>query len=107
MKSKKNYIDEFSQEVGEQENRKLEAMKEHKRSVWQGLGMFGMVGWTIAVPTLGGVALGKWLDKAHPRSYSWTLTLLFAGLVFGCSVAWYWIKKEHRDMHAKNENNDE
>lgn len=59
-----------------------------------GLGMFGMVGWSVAVPTLLGVALGIWLDKTFPQSFSWTLTGLILGLIAGCVIAWNWVIKE-------------
>ena len=36
--------------------------------VWFGLGMMGLIGWSVVVPTLLGAALGIWLDKRHPGS---------------------------------------
>ena len=57
----------FANEVGEKANRKLKALGENKRSVWFGLGMFGIIGWTVAVPTLLGAALGIWMDKKYPQ----------------------------------------
>jgi len=76
--------------------RHLKARREEKQSVWFGLGMFGMVGWSVAVPTLLGIALGWWLDRQYPGPPSWTLTFLFAGVALGCYNAWQWIKKESR-----------
>lgn len=73
------------------------AEREKNRSVWFSLGLFGLVGWSIAVPTLIGVALGLWMDARWPSRVSWTLTLLFAGIVVGCLNAWYWVKKESQD----------
>lgn len=84
----------FSQRVAEKEVQKLKALKEKKESAWMGLGMFGMVGWSVAVPTLLGVALGIWLDKTFPQSFSWTLTGLILGLIAGCVIAWNWVIKE-------------
>lgn len=95
----KENIKEFSKQVGEMEKLKLESQKEEKQSVWSGLGMFGMVGWSVAVPTLLGVALGVWLDKIYPVSFSWTLTFLVTGLFAGCLIAWHWVSKEHKEMH--------
>ena len=54
----KNKGDFFSKKVGEEEKRKLKALHENKRSVWFGLGMFGMVGWSVAVPALVGALCG-------------------------------------------------
>ena len=92
----------FANEVEEKANRKLKALRESKRSVWFGLGMFGIIGWTVAVPTLLGAALGIWLDKKHPESFSWTLTCLILGLMAGCLIAWHWITKEHKEMNQKD-----
>jgi ATP synthase protein I len=58
-----------------------------------GLGMFGVVGWSIAIPTLIGVAAGLWIDKTFPSRFSWTLMLLIAGIALGCMNGWYWVKK--------------
>jgi ATP synthase protein I len=83
-------------EVGKKERRKIKARSERK-SVWFGLGMFGMVGWAVAIPTLVGIALGVWLDARYASERSWTLALLLAGLCVGCLNAWYWIKREGPD----------
>ena len=101
--TEKKGTDYFASEVGEKANRKLKALSENKRSVWFGLGMFGIIGWTVAVPTLLGAALGIWLDKKHPESFSWTLTFLILGLFAGCLIAWHWITKEHKEMNQKDE----
>ena len=93
----------FSQTIGEKEEQKIRALHEKKRSVWAGLGTFGMVGWSVAVPTVLGAALGLWLDKTFPEPFSWTLTFLIAGLVLGCGIAWQWVAKENKAMHQKND----
>jgi ATP synthase protein I len=94
----------FSQQVDVKEKRKLKAQRENqKRSVWFGLGMFGMVGWSVAVPTLLGAALGLWLDRRYPQSFSWTLTFLVLGLFLGGLIAWHWVIKEDKEMHQNND----
>ena len=40
-----------------------------------GLGMLGLIGWAVVVPTLLGAALGLWLDAHYPARHSWTLAL--------------------------------
>lgn len=96
----------FSNEVTKKEKRKLKALHE-KKGVWFGLGMMGMVGWSVVVPALLGAALGVWLDKRYPESFSWTLTCMIAGLMTGSVIAWYWIDKEDKEMNTKNEDNNE
>jgi ATP synthase protein I len=93
----------FSREVGAKAARKLKAQRNATPGVWFGLGMMGLVGWSVAVPTLLGAALGLWLDNRHPGQYSWILALLTAGLVIGCFNAWIWIAKEDQAMHEEQE----
>ncbi len=80
--------------VGKKASRRIKARRTRDQSVWFGLGMFGMVGWTIAITTVVGVVIGIWIDRTWPGPYSWTLTLLFIGLIIGCINAWYWVNKE-------------
>jgi len=82
--------------VGKKASRRIKARRTRDQSVWFGLGLFGMVGWTIAITTVIGVAIGIWIDRTWPGPYSWTLTLLFIGLIVGCINAWYWVNKESR-----------
>jgi ATP synthase protein I len=89
--------DTFHREVKEKAARKLTAKREGDRTIWYGLGMFGIVGWSVAIPTLIGIAIGVWLDLKLDDSYSWTLMMLFLGVVVGCLNAWYWVEKESRD----------
>jgi ATP synthase protein I len=98
---------EFSQQVGAKAARKLKAQRHVTQTVWSGLGMMGMVGWSVAVPTVLGAALGLWLDKHYPGSHSWTLTLLAIGLGLGCFNAWHWVAKEGREIREQEENNHE
>ena len=93
----------FSKQIGEKEKRKLKALHEKKQSIWFGLGMVGMVGWSVAVPALFGAAFGIWLDKTYPQTFSWTISFLMLGILSGCMIAWHWIAKEDKEMHQDNE----
>jgi ATP synthase protein I len=97
----------FSRKVGAKAARKLRAQRHATPGVWFGLGMMGLVGWSVAVPTVLGAALGIWLDKRYPGSHSWTLALLVAGLAIGCFNAWIWIAKEDKAMREEQEDNDD
>ena len=97
----------FSRAVGAKAVRKLKAQHNPSQGVWFGLGMMGLVGWSVVVPTLLGAALGVWLDNRHPGHYSWTLMLLVIGLVIGCLNAWHWVSKEDKEIGVEQENTDE
>jgi ATP synthase protein I len=83
--------------VGAKATRMIKARRS-TQGVWFGLGMMGLIGWSVVVPTLLGAALGIWLDAHHPGRHGWTLALLMAGLVLGCFNAWHWVAKEERAM---------
>ena len=84
----------FSDTVSRRAERKQRARNRDKRTAWFGLGMFGLVGWSVAIPTLIGITLGVWLDARWPGRASWTITFLIIGVALGCLNAWYWIKQE-------------
>ena len=84
-------------EVARKAERRDRAVREQNRSIWFSLGLFGLIGWSIAVPAVLGVALGIWIDTHWPSRVSWTLTLLLIGVAAGCLNAWYWIKQESRN----------
>lgn len=91
-----NNLDRLSQEVGAKEARKIRARQAKDRTLWVGVGMFGVIGWSIALPTLLGVGLGFWIDRNWPGSFSWTLALLLAGVTLGALSAWHWVSVESR-----------
>jgi len=95
----------LAQQVGAKATRKIKARKS-TQSVWLGLGMMGLIGWSVTVPTLLGAALGIWLDKHHPGEHPWTLALLMAGLTIGCLNAWHWVAKEDKEMREEQDDND-
>ena len=83
-------------EIGSKADRKISARERGETGLWFGLGMIGLVGWSIAIPTLLGAALGLWLDKNVDDERSWTLACLLAGLIIGCFTAWSWLSKERK-----------
>ena len=93
--------------VGAQAARKLRARRHSAQGVWFGLGMMGLIGWSVTIPTLLGAALGLWLDRHYPAKHGWTLALLVAGLTIGCFNAWHWVAKEDKAMREEQENGDE
>lgn len=82
--------------ISRKARRMEQAQKRRSGNAWFGVGMFGMVGWAIAVPTVAGTALGLYIDARWPGEMSWTLALLLAGVAVGCLNAWYWVQREGR-----------
>ncbi len=87
---------ELPEVIDEKAQRKLRAQQERQRPIYFGLGMIGLVGWSVAVPSVIGALLGRWLDahRIGQGKISWTLTCFFAGLIIGLVVAWQWVNKE-------------
>lgn len=96
----------LADQVGEKEARKIRARRRKDRRIWFGLGMFGAVGWSVAVPTLIGLALGIWIDRTWPSQYSFALMGLLGGLLAGCLSAWYWINFEGRFIEDEEADKD-
>ena len=104
---KQGGMQKFSNNVQDREDRKLYARKHCSREVWFGLGMFGIIGWAIAIPTILGGFIGIWLDLNRQGRFSWALMLLLIGLALGCLNAWYWIQRERRSITKWKESRDE
>ena len=86
--------EQFGDEVGRKEARKIKGRRDKKRSPLFWVGMWGLVGWAVAMPTAAGIWVGVTLDEAYPGPPSWTLTGVIVGLALGCLTAWFWVKRE-------------
>lgn len=91
-----NNRDTFADNIGKKESRKLKARRKKGKGLWYGLGMFGLVGWSVSVPTLVCLGIGIWLDSRYHSHISWTLMMLALGILLGCWNAWYWVNKESK-----------
>jgi len=98
--------DSLAGTVGRKASRKAKARRDGAPGVWFGLGTMGLIGWSVAVPTLLGAAIGIWLDSRHSGDRSWTLALLMAGLAIGCFSAWGWVSRQDRDIHDQEGDDD-
>lgn len=88
---------DFIDQVEAQSKRKLRA-RGRINHIWSGFGMFGLIGWSVALPVVAGALLGIWIDSHYPGEHSWTLILLIAGLCIGCWNAARWVIKEHKSI---------
>ena len=68
-----------------------------ERPLARNLAMIGALGWLVVAPALLGLFAGRWLDLTlgWPDSgIFWSVSLLFAGVVIGCRLAWERIGRE-------------
>lgn len=89
--------DRSADAIGRRAQRMKHARANPGQSPLRGLGAFGMIGWAIALPTVGGAFLGLWLNRVAPQEFSWPIALILGGLVLGIIIAWRWISREGSD----------
>lgn len=92
--------DRSADDIRRSAERMKRARNEPGVSPLRGLGAFGIIGWSIAVPTVGGAFLGLWLNKVAPQNFSWPIALILGGVVVGGIIAWGWIEKEGPDQEG-------
>lgn len=97
--AKESEEEQFLKLIEEKEKRKLKAKQKKEMTVWQQLGTFGLVGWSIVFPVLFGTFIGWIIDKKQSHGHHfWTLTLLIVGLMLGCWNACYWVFQEYKEI---------
>lgn len=93
----------LAEKIGSKADRKLKAQQASGRRTWFGLGLMGLVGWSIAVPAVIGTFAGIWIDRIFRSRFSWTLMLLIVGVLAGCLNIWYWLSKEADEMRDEED----
>lgn len=58
------------------------------------LGQIGVLGWTIVVPTLLGLLIGRWLDRQFDTRVFFSAPLLMLGAASGLWFAWKWMHRQ-------------
>ncbi len=61
-----------------------------KGILWQSIAAVGVIGWMIAIPTVAGTFLGKYIDSIFTgyEGISWTITFMLIGLAIGIYSVW-------------------
>ncbi len=90
-----NKREDFMEKIENESEKKVKARKEGDQILF-GLGAFGVVGWSVALPSILLTFLGIYLDKKSNLNISWTLTLMIMGLALGSYNAWYWISDKSK-----------
>lgn len=73
--------------------REREARDEPEPSLGARLGQIGILGWTIVVPTLLALVLGRWLDRYFGTGVFFSAPLLMIGAGIGLWSAWKWMHR--------------
>ena len=95
---KKEYEEQLKAKILRKEMHQLAGKERKKNVIFYGLGMFGVFGWSIVIPTFLGLIIGYWLDEKWNLGFNWTLTFLFLGVVAGSINGWYWVTKERKSI---------
>lgn len=73
--------------------------EEPEPSLGSRLGQIGILGWAIVLPTLMGLALGRWLDRTFGTRVFFSAPLLMIGAAVGFWSAWKWMHRQQRNHH--------
>lgn len=76
----------------------MQMKKEQKIST--NLGKIATLGGVIIMPILLGIWAGTFMDTHYPVTFSWRLTLIFCGFVWGMINAYFWVKIENEKISA-------
>lgn len=86
--------EQLDEAVRKRRERRAMWERDGERSIGQNLALIGSLGWMIIVPLLGGVFIGRWIDRAFETGIFWTAALLVIGLAAGCWLAWRRMQNE-------------
>ena len=74
--------------------REAEGRADPEPSLGARLGQIGVLGWTIIVPTLLFLFLGRWLDRIFGTGIFFSAPLLMIGAAIGFWSAWRWMHRQ-------------
>ncbi len=63
-------------------------------SLGRRLGQIGVLGWAIVLPALGGLFLGRWLDRTYSTGVFFSAPLVMIGAGVGFWLAWKWMSRQ-------------
>nr|WP_232292316.1 AtpZ/AtpI family protein [Paraburkholderia graminis] len=86
--------DRLAAAAQEAARRAVRAREVPEPSLGSRLGQIGILGWAIVLPTLLGLALGRWLDRIFATRVFFSAPLLMAGAALGFWSAWKWMHRQ-------------
>ena len=98
VEERPDHPERLDEAVRLRQGRRERWQREGERSIGQNLAMIGVLGWTIIVPTLLGLFLGRWLDHsliigANSPQVFFSATCLTVGVAIGFWSAWRWMHR--------------
>lgn len=97
------YRHQFAEKIARKQQRRARGRRQKKHAAWFGLGVFGVVGWSVMIPFLICLAIGIYIDATWETDISWTLTLLVVGAALGALNAWFWVSREQKTIEEESE----
>ncbi|MHC5038113.1 MAG: AtpZ/AtpI family protein [Planctomycetota bacterium] len=85
--------------------RKKREAEYRDRGFWTGVGVMGLVGWSVILPAVLGAYLGLWIDRELGLSRIFSGGLALLGLCAGCWNAWRMVRKvlkPRRDVEGES-----
>lgn len=85
--------DRLAEAVRRAAERRRQGIETPEPSLGVRLGQIGVLGWTIVVPTLIGVFIGRWLDRHLATGVFFSAPLIMIGAGIGFWSAWKWMHR--------------
>ena len=71
------------------QRRKRREKNQRDSTFWRSVGTMGTVGWSVSVPTVIGVLVGRWLDgRLEGSEHVFAVFFLLVGVIAGSVLAW-------------------
>lgn len=94
-----DYKESHDEQVTQMLAHKVELLQKRPYRHWNSnFGMIASLGGVIIVPLLICLWGGTYLDEAYPQHFSWRLSGIFLGFLWGLCNAYFWIKIEDRKI---------
>jgi ATP synthase protein I len=87
-------LDRLAQAAQKAAEREAKGRADPEPSLGARFGQIGVLGWTIVVPTLLLLFLGRWLDRIFGTGIFFSAPLLMIGAAVGFWSAWRWMHRQ-------------
>ena len=89
-----NEDDRLAEAARRAAERRQEGEEDPEPSLGVRLGQIGILGWTIVIPTLIALVIGRWLDRAFESGVFFSAPFIMIGAAIGFWSAWKWMHRE-------------